>query len=242
MNRKSKVLELLNQGKNEIIRILPPQCGKTRIRKIISRAACRPTFKYYSKKLRREVHTESHLESDLVDLLEACGGIAAYGEQSHAIYYRQDNKISRHIPDFRIETKDKVAFVEVKYLKDIDERVLDRTKFMKSHLKSLGIDYYLVSENNIHKNDYLGNAKFLLKKRLSQELTMASKNEFCKFIGNSEFTLIWADFIKNGFETDLAEFILNGVLEIDFSIKITEQTNIHGIFLEKKVWVWDVFA
>jgi hypothetical protein len=143
------------------LRIVPPDVGNIRFRKIIGRSAQRPTFKHPSIKLGRSVHTESVLELDTARMLEACPSVSAYAEQPFCLEYVADGVARSHVPDFAFEYQGKPVIREVKYLKDVDQQVRARTDLLKAMLARFGVDYGLSTEASFSRVG-LANAKALL--------------------------------------------------------------------------------
>lgn len=141
-----------------------PANGALRARPIISRSAPRPTTKYPSIRLGRSVHCESVLEVETAEWCDACYTVKSFGEQPLTIHYEIAGQRLTHIPDFLVHTDDDTAFVEVKFIIDIDQDVYTRTWILKKALFELGYRYYLITENELRQGNYLTNARYLLRR------------------------------------------------------------------------------
>lgn len=146
------------------VRIDLPTNGEVRMRNLVHRGAQRPVSKATSIKLDRVVHCESVLEHEAFLLLEVSPSVHAFSEQPVRIRYMQENEWRSHIPDFVMIMGDRITFVEVKFSKDVDELVNARTRLMKKILNRFGVDYRLVTEDELRKGVYVQNAMRILRR------------------------------------------------------------------------------
>ncbi|HRP71750.1 MAG TPA: TnsA endonuclease N-terminal domain-containing protein [Luteimonas sp.] len=142
---------------------LPPE-DVVRIRNLVSRATQRAVFKMTSIKLARVVQCESILESDVVLRLDSNPGVTSYAEQPVRIHYLMDGVWRSHIPDFVLLSGDQLIVIEVKYEKDVDDEVRERTRWMEGALARLGVEYRLLTEMHIRQGDAVQNALRLLRR------------------------------------------------------------------------------
>lgn len=139
-----------------------PKAGHVRVRRLIHRGAPRPVTKFPSIKLERAVHCESALEVEAATVLDACPQVRWFGEQPLVLHFQQDDYQRSHVPDFIVATHDRQEIVEVKFQRDIDSHVLERTALLQQLLKPYGYCYRLISELEIRHGHALGNSKSLL--------------------------------------------------------------------------------
>jgi len=142
---------------------LPPP-GEVRIRNLVHRGAPRPVFKTTSVKIRRVVQCESALEHEAALLLDVSPAVQAFAEQPVRIHYAIESGWHSHIPDFAVLAADRLTFVEIKFEKDVDAKVRERTRHLEGQLEALGADYCLLTERHVRQGDYVQNALRVLRR------------------------------------------------------------------------------
>lgn len=205
------------------ITLVFPAKGELRARRVISRSALRPTTKVPSLRLGRSVHCESVLEAETAELLDACSAVKTFGEQPVTIHYQLAAQRHTHIPDFLVRTDDGAAFVEVKFVIDIDEDVYTRTWVLKKALLELGYRYYLVTENELRRGPYLTNARYLLR-RGRAVVPDAVKFHLISRLRSGE-RLTWSDLTPSE-QFHAARLILEGVLWVPMHLPILPSTSL----------------
>lgn len=201
---------------------LPPE-DEYRIRNLVSRASYRPTTRRFSLKLDRDVECESTLEREASRLLDACPSVFFFGEQALRIHYQCDHGRSFHIPDFAVLTREGKELVEVKFAKDVNREVLQRTELLRTHLLPLGFRYRLVTEAEIRIGSALSNAASLL-----QRGRVLPSDIWLHMLGNAVRTRTRIPLASFGWNTPgnteaawIARAILDGHVEIDLKSPIT---------------------
>lgn len=148
-------------GSNPLYAV-PPGAGQVRVRRLIHRGAPRPISKFLSVTLGRSVHCESSLEIDAALMLDACPTVTSFCEQAVTLHYFDGNAWRWHIPDFIVAAGSIREFIEVKFHRDIDDEVLDRTRLLVKLLEQFGYGYRLLSEKTLRTGVALANARALL--------------------------------------------------------------------------------
>lgn len=142
-----------------------PPAGEVRARNVLSRGAMRAIYRFSSWKLARSVHFESALEEQVALQLDACPTVGAYAEQPVLMEYATPyGGWARHYPDFAVLHRGSRAFIEVKFARDVDASVLERTQHLSTLLAPLGIAYRLVTEVGLPSPARLANAWSLLSR------------------------------------------------------------------------------
>lgn len=148
----------------EALRLDLPPPGEERIRNIVHRGAPRPVFKTTSVKLGRVVQCESALEHEAALLLDVSPAVQAFAEQPARIHYAFEDGWRSHIPDFAVLIADRLTFVEIKFEKDVDIEVRERTYYLQGQLEALGAAYCLLSERHLRQGDCIQNALRVLRR------------------------------------------------------------------------------
>ncbi len=217
-----------------------PALGELRVRRIISRSAPRPVTKYPSVRLGRTVHCESSLEVDVAELLDACGQVTGFGEQPVIIRYVLGGVRHWHVPDFMATTLWNRVLIEVKFTKDVTPEVLERTQFLTHALRSLGYDYCLVTEEQIHRGAYLDNARYLLRRGRTRIPTRRGLELFSqiKAAGNLPFGVFDSDEDR----TIVARLILDGRLSVPMDTALGPYSPVGLASREEgQPWAWALF-
>lgn len=148
----------------QALRIDLPSSGEVRIRNLVHRGAPRPVFKTTSIKLGRVVQCESALEHEAALLLDVSPAVQAFAEQPVRIHYPAQGGGRSHIPDFAVLVADRLMFVEIKFEKDVDAEVRERTRLLKEQLGTLGADYRLLTERQLRQGECVQNALRVLRR------------------------------------------------------------------------------
>jgi len=134
------------------------------MRNLVHRGAQRPVFKTTSVKLRRVVQCESALEHEAALILDVSPVVQAFAEQPVRIHYRTEDSWRSHIPDFVVLVADRLTFVEIKFEKDADAEVGDRTRLLEAQLGVLGAGYCLLTERHLRQGDHVQSALRVLRR------------------------------------------------------------------------------
>lgn len=235
----SPVTRVLEPSRSSIQVEYPPK-GEIRVRRLVSRSAPRPITKYPSVRLGRSVHCESSLEADLAELFDACAQVSKFGEQPVLIRYEMAGASHWHVPDFLAQAKHGKAFIEVKFAKDVTPEVMARTDFLKAALRSDGYEYYLLTERQIHRDSYLENARFLLR-RSRYPVAKHREMELFSQIRTAQM-LPLSVFMAGDDLVHISKMILDGVLSVPMAVPLAPAT---PVTIAKKgegqPWVWALF-
>lgn len=213
----------------------PPE-GEVRARNLLSRGAMRAIYRFNSWKLARIVQLESSLEEQVAQLLDACPTVAAYAEQPVLMQFESsEGAWARHYPDFAVLHRGLPAFLEVKYARDVDSLVLERTRHLISLLAPLGIGYRLVTELDLPCADRLTNAWSLLSRGRSAitDLQALLVHQQAR-PGASLSALGWG---QAATARSLARQILEGRISVDLSRPIGPDTMAYTSEQEEG-WLW----
>ena len=141
-----------------------PPAGELRVRNLIHRGAQRPVFKVPSVSLRRNVQCESLLEVDLALLLDIDPSVTSYGEQPATLRFSLHGEEAWHVPDFLAIRNSQTIFIEVKFEKDVNTVIDQRTQVLKEHLIRAGHSYLLLTEKQIRRPNAISNARQVLRR------------------------------------------------------------------------------
>ena len=216
----------------------PPE-GKLRFRRIISRAASRPTTKLFSRRLRRMVHCESRLEVEVAELLDTCAGIETFAEQGVMLTYILDGQMCTHVPDFHVTTANRKVIIEAKFTKTISADDLRRTAHLKELLPELGYEYLLVHESHTRKGAYLANTRYLQRRiqRVPSETELAQTMHFVR-----KESLVLGTVTDTVWMSSVAWMLLKGMLVIAMDEPFAPSTLITlPTSREVTPWVLDIF-
>lgn len=213
-----------------------PEPGQERIRKLLSRAAMRPIYRFTSWKLGRSVQLESALEEQVALQLDACPTIDAYAEQPALLeFLTPEGERTRHVPDFAVSHRGTPGFLEIKFARDVDERVLQRTELLIRLLAPLGIGYRLVTEIDLPGPARLANAWCLLSRGRQSvtEVQVLLTHQQAR-IGMTLGDLGWN---QPTTARQLARQILEGRLSVDLSQRLGAGTMAFTTKQEEG-WLW----
>lgn len=212
-----------------------PPPGSVRMRKLLSRGARRPIFRFASLKLGRSVHMESLLEEQVALQLEACPSVSAYAEQPVMFHLATTDGPMRHVPDFAVLQDGQPGFLEIKYAKDVDAQVLRRTAILADRLAPFGMSYRLVTEADLPNAARLANAWALISRgraKVSDLDTLLLHHQAAHTTTLGE--LGWGD---PAVARRLARHILEGRLQVDLSVLLGRQSRV-GAAAKKEAWLW----
>lgn len=214
-----------------------PEEGKVRARKLLSRAAMRPIYRFTSLKMGRSIHLESALEHQVALLLDACPLVDAFAEQPVQMEFDNGKGMSRHFPDFALSYCGKPWFLELKYVKDVDAACRQRTQQLTELLAPLGIGYRLVTEQDLPQRDRVTNAWALLQRGRQ---TVGDQQRLVVF--QRVFQQQGISLGKLGWNTPatgaaLASELMQGRLHADLSTKLSMETPVFTTPVQEG-WLW----
>ena len=214
-----------------------PEHGKVRARKLLSRAAMRPIYRFTSLKMGRSIHLESALEHQIAMLLDACPTVEAFAEQPVTMEFDSGQGVARHIPDLAVYSHGRPWFLELKYSKDVDSSCMQRTQRLISLLVPLGIGYRLVTEKNLPHQRRLSNAWALLQRgrpTVPQDLSLMNYQQVLSSPGISLGRLGWATPL---IAASVARDLMQGRLHTDFGNALTPDSPVWTSQTEGN-WLW----
>lgn len=214
-----------------------PDEGKVRARKLLSRAATRPVYRFTSLKMGRSIHLESALEHQVAMLLDACPTVDAFGEQPVTIEFDTGRGMAKHIPDLALTHRGQPWFLELKYSKDVDQACLDRTRRLTELLMPLGIGYRLVTEKDLPQQPRLSNAWVLLQRGRRTVPSHLSLMIYQRVLQSPGITLRELEWASPMTAAALARDLLQGGLYADLGEKISEKTAIWTSPVQGG-WLW----
>lgn len=203
-----------------------PAIGKIRMRNLVHRGAQRPVSKATSVKLDRVVHCESALELEAFLLLEVSPSVQAFAEQPVCIRYMQGNEWRSHIPDFAMLMGGRVTFIEVKFSKDVDEQVSDRTRLMEGLLHNFGVGYRLVTEKEIRSGVYVENAMRVLRRarHAISEVQHLATLQTLRSVNRVPLAAFGWSVADSKAAIGVAKLIMSGHAEIDENILLSDRS------------------
>lgn len=222
----SVALEALKRSvaSTHAVRLELPEGFAPRMRNLVHRGTQRPVFKVPSVKLSRTVQCESILEYETALLLDVLPQVTSFAEQPARVNYVFDGISRSHIPDFAVVAGTRKTFLEIKFEKDVDPEVVERTKLMEQALKPLDWGYLLLTERQIRCGAAVQNATSILRRarHSSCEVLLLSTLEKLRRSPNS----ILGD---HGWATNgdpracaIARLIIQGQAEVDITNLVTE--------------------
>lgn len=212
-----------------------PAAGKVRMRKLLSRGARRPIFRFTSLKLGRSVQLESMLEEQVALQLDACPSVAAYAEQPVMIHVITEQGPLRHVPDFAILQDGRPGFLEIKYARDVDAQVRYRTALLCERLAPLGMGYRLITEQDLPSPHRLSNAWALLSRGRSKVTDLDAL--LLHHQTSQSTTLGELGWDNPATARRLARHILEGRLPVDLSVPLGRDSRV-GAASKKEAWLW----
>ena len=212
------------------LRVDLPRGDDVRMRKLVHRGTQRPVFKVPSLKLDRSVHCESLLEHEAALLLDADPAVAEFTEQPVRLHFQvtADAEPTSHIPDFAVLGDGRLRFIEVKFEKDVDTGVSERTDRLRNLLNKFHVGYELWTEHHVRRGHAAENALRVLRRARyptddARELAALERLRSAKRLRLDQ--LGWD-------ETDplnaacIARLILGGHAQIDAEVLVTGQSTV----------------
>jgi len=141
-----------------------PEPEAARVRTLVHRGTQRPVFKIASLKLGRVVQCESMLEMELALRLDVSPRVTAFAEQPIRIHYMLDGEWRSHVPDYTVLSDERITVIEVKFKKDVDAEVNERTVLMKAAFDAMGARYRLLTEEDVREGYAVQNALCILRR------------------------------------------------------------------------------
>jgi hypothetical protein len=212
-----------------ILSISPPESGKTRARKVVSRSRAIGTGKYPSWKMGRMIQWESVHERNAFRLLDADSTVTSFSEQPCEIEYRLGSETYRHFPDILVETLSGSELWEVKKGADaFREDVVARTRLMERTLPAFGYRYRLVTGDELGAEPLLSNVRTMLRWGRS-ELDWAEREMLMDVFAENR-TRRWGEVLSGRFGPNgraiVCRLILEGILRMDIRRPLTPETPI----------------
>lgn len=166
-------------------RIIMPENGANRARKVVHRSNHGHVVKFASKKCSRTLELESLLEYDRAIQLEFHPDVITFQEQPFLLEYADDGVIKKIFPDFLVLYRDGSRIIEeVKPLKEAAlPEFCRRSDIEKRVLSQHGYGFDVLTELKIRHGLELVNSKKLLPYRrytVSSLLRESVKNVLCK--------------------------------------------------------------
>lgn len=228
----ASALEALQRGAtatNEL-QVDLPKDGNVRMRKLVHRGTQRPVFKVPSLKLDRSVHCESLLEHEAALLLDADPAVAEFVEQPARLHFQvaTNAEPTSHIPDFAVLGNGRLRFIEVKFEKDVDTGVSERTGRLQELLGKFDVGYELWTERQIRRGHAAENALRVLRRARSatddtHELAALERLRLARRLRLDQ--LGWNDSDPLN-AACIARLILSGHAQIDAEVLVTGQSTV----------------
>ena len=139
-------------------------------RKVVTRSGRNFRGYFPSWKLRRMVEWESQIERDAILLFEFSCGVVSYQEQPELIQYESEGEIHRYYPDFEVVLKSgEIIHFEVKPASKLKSpELIKKLIAIKHHYDRLGLDFRILSDDQIRVNPRLNNLMHLTKFQFNQ--------------------------------------------------------------------------
>lgn len=210
----------------EDLRLDLPPLGEVRIRNLVHRGAPRPVFKTTSVKLGRVVQCESALEHEAALLLDVSPTVLAFGEQPARIQYRTEDGWRSHIPDFAVLFTDRIMFVEIKFAKDVDAEVRERTSLLEEQLGALDAGYCLLTEHHLRQGDHVQNALRVLRRarHVISEVQLLATLEKLRTVERIPLAAFGWSVADSHDAVGIAQLIMSGHAAIDLQGPLSDRT------------------
>lgn len=220
----------LNQRR--IISITPPEEGKLRSRKVVSRSRARATGKYPSWKMGRMIQWESINELNAFRLLDANPAVTGYREQPCVIRYELDKQIHLHYPDVLVLSGESKELWEIKPSSEAKKHeYVERTELLAAGLPNLGFSYRLVIAEDLTQEPRLSNALTLLK--FGRAPVLDVEVEQLRQVILQTGTINWGSVTSGAFgpmgRQLVCRLVLEGVLSFDVEKPWTDATILHWV-------------
>lgn len=210
-----------------IVRVIFPELGQPRSRKVVSRSNARPTGKYPSWKMGRMLHWESENELNAFRILNCNPDVISFNEQPCEIVYVLDGQTRSHFPDILVETNSRKELWEVKpESKALELDVATRTEFLAEALPAWGYSYRLALASELARQPRQKNAFLLLG--LGRRAIADCERESIRRALARQGSLLWSDACRGEYSVRgreiLCNLVLSGILAIDMNSPILPAT------------------
>lgn len=213
---------------SRVLRIDLPQPGEVRIRNLVHRGALRPVFKTTSVKLDRVVQCESALEHEASLLLDVIPAVQAFSEQPVRLHFPPEVMWISHIPDFAVLLADRLIFVEIKFEKDVDPEVKERTLYLERQLAALGADYRLITDRHLRQGDQAQNALRVLRRarHAISEIQLLATLEKLRVLERAALGAFGWSVPDSQEATSIARLIMSGYADFDTQGPLSDRTSV----------------
>ena len=205
-----------------IISIFPPEAGKWRSRKVVTRSKARPTGKYPSWKMGRMIQWESINELNAYRLLDANPSVSGYHEQPFTIQYQLNGEVRLHYPDTLVLFGATKELWEIKPASDVVKPdVAERTALLTGALPNHGFAYRLVIAEELGREPRLTNVLALLK--FGRNPISSVDREHLRMVLLQEGWITWGALASGAIGAKgrhvVCRLVLEGVLTFDLDRK-----------------------
>jgi len=212
------------RGIRGIRKIVYPESGQLRSRKVVSRSNNRSAGKYPSWKMGRMMHWESGNELNAFRLLDCDTDVVSYSEQPCQIVYVMDGLERIHYPDILATTAEGKELWEVKpRSKALEPEVLARTALLSRALPKWGYAYRMMFAEDLARQPRLSNANLLLS--LGKRALSDCEWEDVRRTMAVQESLVWSEACAGNYGLKgreiLCSLVLRGVLAIDMNVPIS---------------------
>ena len=206
------------RGALEITKIIFPNAGQLRSRRVVTRSRARGTGKYPSWKMGRMLQWESRNELNAFRLLDCCPAVTQFMEQPCQICYNQGGQSKSHYPDILVEISGHKELWEVEPEgKAQQPEVAVRTALLTQALPRWGYEYRLAIDCDLAKQPRLKNAQILL--RFGRHEVSESEYEFLRLMHKRQGALAWSQACNGEYgakgRQNLCNLTLKGILTVD---------------------------
>lgn len=213
-------------NRNSILLITPPEEGKLRSRKIVSRSRARSTGKYPSWKMGRMIQWESPNERNAFRLLDANPAVKYFFEQPLKIRYLLDGEERLHYPDILVVTNQTKELWEIKPKSEATRpENMARTELMTKALPEFGFIYRMISAEDLARNTRMANVITLLKYGRA-EIPVLDREKLRRLLDQTDFP--WGAVIDGALGLNgrsyVCRLVLEGAMTFDLEEAITHDT------------------
>ncbi|WP_163839456.1 hypothetical protein [Pseudoxanthomonas sacheonensis] len=197
----------------------------------------RPIYRFISLKLGRAVHVESGLEHQVAMLLDACPTVDWFAEQPVMMEFDTPQGLARHIPDFAVAHRGRPWFLELKFARDLDAVLIERTQHLTELLSAVGVGYRLITERDLPGPTRLSNAWSLLQRGRgvsSEHQSLLAYHQVSSTPGISLGELGWS---MPANAIGLARDLMQGRLHTDLALPLSSESRIWASGVEGG-WLW----
>jgi hypothetical protein len=212
---------------NAVAKIVFPEPGQLRSRKVVSRSNARPTGKYPSWKMGRMLHWESRNELNAFRLLDCDPDVTSFNEQPCEVVYMINGETRSHFPDILVQAHGKKEFWEVKpESKALEPEVAARTALLIRSLPVWGYAYRVVLDTELAAQPRQRNAFFLLG--YGRKPATDCERESIRRAMNRCGALLWSDVCNGEYgprgRNVVCSLVLRGVLTVDMNSPVSANT------------------